>query len=148
MREGAGQRHALTSCSLYFTDLCFILSENKYSAQTEKQRRGGGGGGWRPLSVCLFIRLSVRRNASCGVLFKPLPLPPSQSPQGSLYGFSLVITSSRGFAPPKMAELGLATWFSGSETVRGFSWRRGRCARSSSDGSLKSVAPPRGMASL
>lgn len=39
--------------------------------------------------------------------------------------------SSRGLAPPKIFEFGLATWFSGSETVRGFSCSRGRCARSS-----------------
>lgn len=56
--------------------------------------------------------------------------------------------SSLGLAPPKMAEFGLATWFRGSETVRGFNCSLGLCALSSSEGSLKSVEPPRGGPSL
>lgn len=52
----------------------------------------------------------------------------------SSYGLSLGMTSSRGLAPPKIAELGFATWFRGPATVLGFSCSRGRCARSSAAG--------------
>lgn len=45
-----------------------------------------------------------------------------------------------------MAEFGLATWLSGSETVRGFSCRRGRCARSSA-GKRQTDEPPVGLPS-
>lgn len=61
---------------------------------------------------------------------KPSQAPPPASRPAVSYCLSLMI-SSRGLAPPKIFEFGLATWFSGSETVRGFSCSRGRCARSS-----------------
>lgn len=50
---------------------------------------------------------------------------------------SLGITSSLGLAPPKMAELGLATWLRGAATVRGFSCNLGLCALSSAKKKLE-----------
>lgn len=61
---------------------------------------------------------------------KPSLAPPPASRPAVSYCLSLMI-SSRGLAPPKIFEFGLATWLSGSATVRGFSCSRGRCARSS-----------------
>ena len=59
----------------------------------------------------------------------PIPSPPQA------HSCSLWTTSSLGLAPPKMAELGLATWLRGVATVRGLSWSRGLCALSSGEGS-------------
>lgn len=58
--------------------------------------------------------------------FSRLPIP--SQPQAQSCSFT---TSSRGLAPPKIAEFGLATWLRGVATVRGLSWSRGRCALSS-----------------
>lgn len=58
--------------------------------------------------------------------FSRLPIP--SQPQTQSCSFT---TSSRGLAPPKIAEFGLATWLRGVSTVRGLSWSRGRCALSS-----------------
>lgn len=71
-------------------------------------------------------------------VFSRLPIPSQHQTQSCSF-----TTSSRGLAPPKIAEFGLATWLRGVPTVRGLSWSRGRCALSSSVGSLKSMEDPR-----
>lgn len=64
--------------------------------------------------------------------FSRLPIP--SQPQTQSCSFT---TSSRGLAPPKIAEFGLATWLRGVATVRGLSWSRGRCALSSERKNIK-----------
>lgn len=93
---------------------------------------GPWGWGRGPPGHCRRHLLAPRRTA---------PRRPRASTQA--HSCSLWTTSSLGLAPPKIAELGLATWLRGVATVRGLSWSRGLCALSSSVGSLKSMLGPR-----
>lgn len=130
--------------------LIFYSFANKYFAQTELKRKRGTSVHARkgklseaipyPVSA-LYIFLHRPRLSPSSILLGSEAGPVS-------YGLSLGITSSLGLAPPNMAELGLATWFNGAATVRGFSCSLGLCALSSSEGSLKSSGPPRGGPSL
>lgn len=86
-------------------------------------------------------RINVRAQAErlwAVLRFSPIPPSPSSLPQSRspffappAHSCSPFTTSSLGLAPPKIAELGLATWLRGVSTVRGLSWSLGRWALSS-----------------
>ena len=94
-------------------------------------------GGQRSGAGMVTAGLPVR-GASQAVVSRERPPHPIPSPPQA-HSCSLWTTSSLGLAPPKMAELGLATWLRGVATVRGLSWSRGLCARSSGGGKHSAV---------